>query len=182
MYYVQHQIRYNGEWRWHKVTPYGIADPQVARAAVDRVRDRGIVARVVDAEGVVVYELLRAEGSNVDQAGGSPGGDPPDFTMLGMADPLTPVQLRAKLDELEALDPVRRARAARAMSDVAQATFQAIGDAAIFEASRGMTNAELQRELGYDTPSAITDAIGRHLKLHPEDEARRKAPGRPRKK
>lgn len=103
-------------------------------------------------------------------------------TMLDMADPLTKEQLRAKLDELEALDPIPRAREARAMSDVAQATFQAIGDEAIFEASRNMTNAELQKELEYDTPSAITDAIRRHLKLHPEDEVKRKAPGRPRKK
>ncbi len=117
----------------------------------------------------------------MDLCGGSSSGGPPTSIMADMADPLTADELRAKLDELEALDPVKRAREARDMAPVAQATFQAIGDQAIFEASRDMTNAELQRELEYDTLSAITDAIRRHLRRHPQDAVRRKAPG-PRKK
>ncbi len=118
----------------------------------------------------------------MDQTGGSLLGGPPDFTMLDMADPLTMAQLRAKLDELEALDDVEQAREAREMSDVSQATFQAIGDAAIFRASRRMTNAELLKLLGYtEDSSVVTEAIRRHLIRHPEDKTRRKPAGRPRR-
>lgn len=113
---------------------------------------------------------------------GPSSGGPPDFTMLDMADPLTMAQLRAKLDELEALDDVGRAREAREMSDVAQATFQAIGDEAIFRASRRMTNGELLKLLGYtEDSSVVTEAIRRHLIRRPEDKAERKPAGRPRR-
>ncbi len=103
--------------------------------------------------------------------------------MLVMADPLTIAQLRVKLDELEALGDVERAREAREMSDVAQATFQAIADEAIFRASRGMTNAELRQKLGYTEDStAVSEAIRRHLRRRPEDAAERKPAGRPRRR
>jgi hypothetical protein len=69
--------------------------------------------------------------------------------------------LVAAIEQLDSLPPLERARAARALTDVAKAVLAAVGDAAVVEALEGATQVQVATALGV-SPAAVSKAVVRH--------------------